>query len=167
MTHHPTGGQVGSVGHALYSQTSLKRSMELGQQRRTIHKTVKYLYSSNFKVSFLRLSTSYDYYLLMHDLVGTAIYVFFILSNAQPAGISTKTAANFTLDGQLLTEFTHEASTEPGLLYNQTVFSKEGLEYENHTLRISTTGQGDESLYVNFDYAIYTYVNLLNVSCHF
>jgi hypothetical protein len=47
------------------------------------------------------------------------------------------------------------------LQYNATVFSTSGLSNTQHTLVISTSDYPN-STYLNFDYAIYTYVYLVS-----
>ena len=88
-------------------------------------------------------------------LTGTAIYVFFTLVNFEGAGITTLTSANFSVDGELLGTFTHTPDmTSSDVLYQALVFSQTGLPNTLHKLDISTTG--NVSMYLNFDYAIYT-----------
>ncbi|KAF9014189.1 hypothetical protein BDQ17DRAFT_1230755 [Cyathus striatus] len=87
---------------------------------------------------------------------GIAIYVFFILPNKQANGVTTTTSVNFTVDGQMVGNFTHE--TDPSTTnfnFNQMVFSKTDLLPGTHQLIISTNGV-NISTFTNFDYAIYT-----------
>ncbi|KAF8219325.1 hypothetical protein L208DRAFT_1427093 [Tricholoma matsutake] len=90
----------------------------------------------------------------------TAIYVFFILPNTVGPGITTQTECNFTLDGQAAGNFFHAPSSSIELIYNALVFSSSNLMNTQHTLHISTSGV-DHSVFINFDYAIYT-----SVSCY-
>ncbi|KAF8958003.1 hypothetical protein BDZ97DRAFT_1668984 [Flammula alnicola] len=88
------------------------------------------------------------------QFTGTAIYVFFILANAD-SGITTLTLANMTLDGNAPELFQHFPDlTTTNLDYNSLVFSKANLANVQHTLVISTSG--NSNVFVNFDYAIYT-----------
>ncbi|RDB27678.1 hypothetical protein Hypma_003230 [Hypsizygus marmoreus] len=84
---------------------------------------------------------------------GTAIYVFFILAGIIP-GVTTETACNFTLDGQLAGTFNHTPSTASDLQYDALVYSERNLRNVDHKLIISTSA--DHNVFVGFDYAIYT-----------
>ncbi|GAW10091.1 salicylate hydroxylase [Lentinula edodes] len=58
------------------------------------------------------------------DFIGTAVYIFFILANDPDPGISASTAANFTLDGTLVSTFTHSpnsSASAPSFYFNETV----------------------------------------------
>ncbi|KAK7467659.1 hypothetical protein VKT23_004712 [Stygiomarasmius scandens] len=92
------------------------------------------------------------------DFHGTAIYIFFILANDQGPGITTVTECNFTLDGTFAGHFLHQPTASLDLQYNDNamVFSKTSLSNENHTFQISTTGVNHD-VFVNFDYAMYTF----------
>ncbi|KAF7320185.1 Protein kinase domain-containing protein [Mycena kentingensis (nom. inval.)] len=85
---------------------------------------------------------------------GTAIYVFFILANNAGDGITTKTAANFTIDGALRDSFTHTPSASTDIDYDQLVFTQKALKNTEHAIAIST--EGSENIWLAFDYAIYT-----------
>lgn len=87
---------------------------------------------------------------------GTAIYVFFTLVNYQGDGVTTLTSANFSIDGEPPSAtFTYTPNmTSNAVLYKALVFSQTGLPNTLHELNISTTG--NVSMYLNFDYAIYT-----------
>lgn len=89
-------------------------------------------------------------------LTGTAIYVFFTLVNYQGDGVTTLTSANFSIDGEPPSAtFTYTPNmTSNAVLYKALVFSQTGLPNTLHELNISTTG--NVSMYLNFDYAIYT-----------
>ncbi|KAF5386634.1 hypothetical protein D9615_001525 [Tricholomella constricta] len=88
---------------------------------------------------------------------GTAIYVFFILANFIAEGIATETACNFTLDGRPAGSFHHIPSTSRELEYNVPAFSQANLANIDHKLIVSTSGITDREIFVNFDYAIYTF----------
>lgn len=70
----------------------------------------------------------------------------------------TFTICKFTIDGLFAGTFTHwprNDSTE--LLYNQTVFSKEGLTNSQHVLTMSVSeADAPNGAFLNFDYALYT-----------
>ncbi|KAF5388991.1 hypothetical protein D9757_005052 [Collybiopsis confluens] len=88
---------------------------------------------------------------------GIAIYVFFILANNASIGPVT-TAANFTLDAVFQGTYTHPLDPNaPAFQFNESAlaFSKIGLENRTHNLFISTSG--NEQIFVNFDYALYTF----------
>ena len=113
-------------------------------------------------ISVLKVSSQskrpYDLPAYEHSLaVGVAVYVFFILVNHQdePATI-TQTQTNFTLDGDFAYTFTHDPTSSENLEYNQLVFSQTGLSNDLHTVRASISGP--TQLYMNFDYAMYTFV---------
>ena len=89
---------------------------------------------------------------------GVAIWVFFILANANKLGpsITTNTQTNFTLDGQHAGDFTHIPNLDTlALQYNATAFSASSLSNTTHQLIISTN-DFPVNVFVNFDYAIYT-----------
>ncbi|KIK61854.1 hypothetical protein GYMLUDRAFT_243025 [Collybiopsis luxurians FD-317 M1] len=93
------------------------------------------------------------------EFTGTAIYVFFILANAPASGITAATAANFTLDGTTVGSFAHSPnSSAPAFQFNQSAlaFSKTGLKNATHQMVISTSGLSQD-IFVNFDYALYTF----------
>jgi hypothetical protein len=95
------------------------------------------------------------------QFTGTAIYVFFILSNANSHGngTTTNTQCNFTLDGQPVGTFSHNPDMSTfDLEYNVTVFSQTGLTNTSHQLLVLVNDYPN-STFINFDWAIYT-VNL-------
>ncbi|KAG5653535.1 hypothetical protein H0H81_012476 [Sphagnurus paluster] len=91
------------------------------------------------------------------SFTGTAFYVFFILANFARAGATTETLCDFTLDGRAAGSFSHLESANTNLDYNQLVFKRENLTNTPHKLVVSTSGVADRDIYVNFDYAIYTF----------
>lgn len=98
--------------------------------------------------------------LIRFIILGTAIYVYFILANNPAPGITATTAANFTLNGSLVGTFNHSPNTStsaPDFQFNQSAlaFSKAGLKNVTHQMVISTSGLS-EDVWVNFDYALYT-----------
>ncbi|KAF8830965.1 hypothetical protein HHX47_DHR1000254 [Lentinula edodes] len=102
------------------------------------------------------------------DFTGTAIYVYFILANNPAPGITATTAANFTLDGSLVGTFNHSPNTStsaPDFQFNQSAlaFSKDGLKNITHQMVISTSGLS-EDVWVNFDYALYTFQDATTIS---
>ena len=92
---------------------------------------------------------------------GVAIWIFFILPNANdlPSGITSNTALNFTLDGLLVHTYLSPQPNEntPPFQYNVCGYSGEDYSNVNHTMVISTNDYPINT-YVNFDYAVYTYV---------
>ncbi|KAJ4466568.1 hypothetical protein C8R41DRAFT_871582 [Lentinula lateritia] len=102
------------------------------------------------------------------DFTGTAIYVYFILANNPAPGITATTAANFTLNGSLVGTFNHSPNTStsaPDFQFNQSAlaFSKAGLKNVTHQMVISTSGLS-EDVWVNFDYALYTFQDATTIS---
>ncbi|KAJ4487572.1 hypothetical protein J3R30DRAFT_813810 [Lentinula aciculospora] len=98
------------------------------------------------------------------DFTGTAIYIFFILANNADPGISASTAANFTLDGNIVSTFTHSpnsSSSAPNFYFNDSAlaFSRTGMKNISHQMVISTSGL-NSNYYLNFDYALYTFQRL-------
>ncbi|KAF8334498.1 hypothetical protein F5887DRAFT_892651 [Amanita rubescens] len=95
------------------------------------------------------------------SFTGVAIWIFFILQNANdvPSGITSNTACNFTLDGLLVHTYYSPQPSEiaPGYQYNVSAYSSQNLRNDKHTLVISTNDY-PINVYLNFDYAIYTYV---------
>ncbi|TFK22988.1 hypothetical protein FA15DRAFT_670996 [Coprinopsis marcescibilis] len=88
---------------------------------------------------------------------GVAIYVFFILANDGGPGTTTYTECDFILDEGEPSTFIHAPDlTTTAFLYNQSVYSRTGLPNANHTLEI-VIGNGLQDVYLNFDYAIYSY----------
>lgn len=90
------------------------------------------------------------------QFTGTVIYVFCILANSHLSnGTVTLTSANFTVDGEAPVFFTSTPDLSAAeFQYNALVLSQTNLSNTLHTLNITTTGP--VTLYVNFDYAIYT-----------
>ncbi|KAF5387139.1 hypothetical protein D9615_001526 [Tricholomella constricta] len=83
---------------------------------------------------------------------GTAIYIYFILVNSQ--GWAT-TACDFILDNRAAGSFVHHPSlADPDFIYHALVFSRTDLPNDDHKLVVSVTG--DDVVFINFDYAIYT-----------
>ncbi|EDR06466.1 uncharacterized protein LACBIDRAFT_294668 [Laccaria bicolor S238N-H82] len=92
---------------------------------------------------------------------GTAIYVFFILGHLNTSPV-TLNSANFTLDSNQPVLFESNANY---IQYDVLAFSQSNLSNTLHTLFISTSGPGTYGpIYVNFDYAIYTYDNGLSTT---
>ncbi|KAJ7651131.1 hypothetical protein FB45DRAFT_1018483 [Roridomyces roridus] len=89
------------------------------------------------------------------DFTGVAIYVYFILPNDEGRGITTTTAANFSIDGTVQGNFTHDSDGTTDVEFNALVFTQTGLSNETHSLLIPASGP--DSLYINFDYATYTF----------
>jgi hypothetical protein len=91
-------------------------------------------------------------------LIGVSIWVFFILANLNTFGYGLATNCNFTLDGNFMSSFNSKPNlTTHNLDYNVTAFSIGGLSNTQHTLVISANDYPN-STFINFDYAIYTYV---------
>ncbi|KAJ7650803.1 hypothetical protein FB45DRAFT_732028 [Roridomyces roridus] len=105
-------------------------------------------------MSFTGASPCSSRSLAIKRFAGVAIYVFFILANHVADGITTTTAANFSIDGTYRGTFNHTPSTSTDFEFDALVFAQTGLENATHTLVISTQGPND--IYVNFDYAKYT-----------
>ncbi|KAF9014183.1 hypothetical protein BDQ17DRAFT_1342232 [Cyathus striatus] len=101
---------------------------------------------------------------IIMEFEGVAIYVLFILPNQQGPGVDTTTMVNFTIDGQIMGNFVHVADFSTNdILHNQTVFGMTGLSNGIHQLVISASGL-DINVYINFDYAIYTHIDGVDVS---
>ena len=95
---------------------------------------------------------------------GVAIWIFFILANANALGtiVVSNTNCNFTLDGVLVGSSNHQPNENTeDLQYNVTVFSASSLSNDLHEMVISTNNY-PVNVYLNFDYAIYTYVYSVN-----
>ncbi|TFK62491.1 hypothetical protein BDN72DRAFT_903173 [Pluteus cervinus] len=90
------------------------------------------------------------------QFTGVAIYIFLILANPQDASITGKTVASFILDGQHVGDFEHDPSTtSTDFQYDSLAFATTRLSNTTHNLTMATTG--NESIYANFDYAIYSF----------
>jgi hypothetical protein len=90
--------------------------------------------------------------------LGTAIYVFFILVNSADPRVIPETQCSFILDSGPPLAFEYPSDrTSTGYKYKQLVYSNTGLPAGDHSLEIVTDNL-DHRVYVNFDYAIYTYV---------
>lgn len=87
--------------------------------------------------------------------------MFFILANNQGPGITTFTSCDFILDGGFDGTFVHAPTQSPDLNYRALVYSNTVLANQTHNLTFQTTGL-DRDVYVNFDFAIYTYAS----PCH-
>ncbi|KIL67139.1 hypothetical protein M378DRAFT_74229 [Amanita muscaria Koide BX008] len=88
---------------------------------------------------------------------GVAVWVFFILSNANVhgPGTTTNTQVNITLDGQHAGSFSHDPDlTTQDLIYNVPIFSQSGLANAPHELVVATNDY-PISTFINFDWAIY------------
>ena len=96
---------------------------------------------------------------LLRFVTGISIWVFFILANNNTSpGVTSNTQCNFTLDGKLVSTFNHQPNeSTDALQYNATAFTTSGLSNSQHQLVISTNDFPSFS-FLNFDYAIYTYV---------
>lgn len=97
---------------------------------------------------------------------GVSIWIFFILSNANFL-VTLNTECNFTLDGQVVGNFYHLPNQSTSALqYNALAFSASGLNNSQHDLVISTNDL-PYAVYINFDYAVYTYVYSVAPCIHF
>ena len=87
--------------------------------------------------------------------------------NGLPGGITSNTACNFTLD-HLVGKYTSPQPNENTreYQYNITGYSTDQLSNDTHTMIISTNHYASSG-YLNFDYAIYTYVySVVTSSAH-
>ena len=82
--------------------------------------------------------------------------MFFTLANYRNDAVTTLTSVNFTVDGEVPVPSTYTPAPAPTtiFIYKALVFSKTNLSNTPHILNITT--MGNASVYVNFDYAIYT-----------
>jgi hypothetical protein len=67
------------------------------------------------------------------------------------------TMCNFTLDNEAPESFRHTPESTTDLFYGYNVFSKSNLTNGSHVLNINPTRESTNT-YLNFDYALYTYV---------
>jgi hypothetical protein len=93
-----------------------------------------------------------------HDIIilqivppGTAIYLFCVIPNTIPF-TTTLVDLKFTLDGALISTYTHIPDSSADILYSVPVLSSQDLSNEAHTLIAETASN---SLFV-FDFAMYT-----------
>ncbi|KAF8875770.1 hypothetical protein BD779DRAFT_1449859 [Infundibulicybe gibba] len=91
------------------------------------------------------------------EFQGTAVYVFFINANTQATGVTTLTECDFYIDGFHSSSYRHAPTTSTELDYNVLAFSLTGLVNSDHQINIVTANK-NYSTFLNFDYAMYTYV---------
>ncbi len=92
----------------------------------------------------------------MAYVLGTAIYIFFILANNAGKDITSITNCAFELDGQNVGSFLHVPDlTTTEVQFNSLVFSKTDIPFGEHRFVVATEGVTSHA-YINFDYAIYT-----------
>jgi hypothetical protein len=92
-------------------------------------------------------------------LIGTAIYVFLVLV---PDVLLSETICDFTLDDEQETPFRSAGFPSLQSGYSQMVYSRTDLAPREHELNISIPFGLASPAYLNFDYAIYTYVRYTN-----
>ncbi|KAK0216434.1 hypothetical protein EDD85DRAFT_437593 [Armillaria nabsnona] len=87
---------------------------------------------------------------------GTALYIYLILSNyPENTSLVSRTVCNFRIDGSIVGGFRHETDGTMNYEFNTLAYSNESMGEGEHTVLIETTG--NESSYVAFDYAVYTF----------
>lgn len=87
---------------------------------------------------------------------GTAIYIYLILSNyPENTSLVSRTVCNFRVDGSIVGGFRHETDGTVNYEFNTLAYSNDSIGDGEHIVLIETTG--NESSYVAFDYAIYTF----------
>ncbi|KAK0470985.1 hypothetical protein IW261DRAFT_1572504 [Armillaria novae-zelandiae] len=87
---------------------------------------------------------------------GTAIYIYLILSNyPENTSLVSRTVCNFRIDGNIVGGFRHETDGTLNYEFNTLAYRNESIGEGEHVVLIETTG--NESSYVAFDYAIYTF----------
>ena len=94
----------------------------------------------------------------MHGLdcfIGTAIYVYGILSNAlnSPSGNADQL---FFIDDQASQTFTHTPSGDGSFVYNSILYANTNLANGHHTLKMQNGKPGDLSSLILLDRFIYT-----------
>lgn len=100
--------------------------------------------------------------------LGVGIYIFFILANSKSGTNSSQNAialteCSFTLDGGVPVRYRHPPDTSSTILYEQPVFSQTNIPNGKHKLNITVDAR--TAVYINFDYAIYTYASALYEVC--
>lgn len=91
------------------------------------------------------------------SILGVAIYVFFILAGWSRPDTITLTQCNFTIDGGTPVPFRHEPPANGdwrSFHYDQMVFNSTNMTNGTHQLDVVVNGE--ENVYINFDYAKYT-----------
>ncbi|KAL5512946.1 hypothetical protein ACEPAH_3344 [Sanghuangporus vaninii] len=88
---------------------------------------------------------------------GVAISAYFIVPD-RPQGIaSVDTSLIFSLDGVQVSSYNHTPSDSSDFLYNQSLFSTNGLISSEHTLEVNASADANGgSTSVLFDYFVYT-----------
>ncbi|RPD64606.1 hypothetical protein L226DRAFT_40164 [Lentinus tigrinus ALCF2SS1-7] len=84
---------------------------------------------------------------------GTAVYVFNVLANAN-LDTSTTTSLQFTLDGTEDGTFLHTPSGSPNPVFSAVVYSRDGLDNTEHTLKMQATDTPDSVIL--FDFILFT-----------
>ena len=87
--------------------------------------------------------------------IGTAIYVYGILSNADnnPSGNADQL---FFIDGQPSHTFTHTPSGDGSFVYDYVLYANTGLPNGRHTVKMQNGQPGDLSSLILLDKFIYT-----------
>ncbi|KAF5334532.1 hypothetical protein D9611_013813 [Ephemerocybe angulata] len=103
-------------------------------------------------------SASFEARQISFQFTGTALYVYLTLANnCCGDGVTTLTEANFTVDDWPPLFYQHQPDmTTTEFAYQQLAFSQTGLEHKEHTFTGVIDGP-KYGIYLNFDYAIYTY----------
>lgn len=92
---------------------------------------------------------------------GTAVYIYFILSNyPASSGLFSDVKCDFAIDGKLAGSYSHISDGTKVFQYNTLVFSKTGLSNGPHTFVILPADNGPLGNYIIFDYARYTCVSV-------
>ena len=92
---------------------------------------------------------------------GSAIYAFFIIANAIPNGTAL-TSLTFELDGSQVGSFTNTAMKGSDYLYDVPGYVNTSIPNGPHQLDIIASGAS--ASIVLFDYAVYTYVQVLHLT---
>ena len=88
--------------------------------------------------------------------MGIFVSTFFIISDKPQGSAFVDTSLTFKISGSQVGSYSHTVSSSSDFLYNQRVFSQNGLRNGEHTLEVSANADnGGGSTTVLFDYFVY------------
>lgn len=94
-------------------------------------------------------------YLCLRNSIGSAVYVYGILSNANdnPNGNADQ---KIFINSRQVGTFKHVPDGTGSFVYNALLYANSSLPYGSHTLMIQNGEQGDLSSLILLDYFVYT-----------
>ncbi|KAI0697161.1 hypothetical protein BC835DRAFT_1270856 [Cytidiella melzeri] len=94
------------------------------------------------------------------NFIGTAIYVFFTVPDLlnSPGLVPFTTNLTFTLDGEMVGQYSHQPEGTTDYLYNVPCYTNDSLSPGSHFLDVSVEPYNGSPSFALFDYLIYTCV---------